>query len=158
MEQQSYWLFSLILSASAFAVSLTSAFYSYKKNKWDQSEKLTAKKTDVFITINQLHDNVSELLLVTAEQIMLFQQYESLINSEFKQHIRLRNNLELLKEKRELLNGMRRELQDVSSNDNESWESMKATYQIWSNNIRSNVEKEQKVLLELKEKIGEVNK
>ncbi|MGZ8232982.1 hypothetical protein [Methylobacter tundripaludum] len=157
MEQQSYWLFSLILSVSAFAVSLTSAFYSYKKNKWDQSEKLTAKKTDVFITINQLHDNVSELLLVTAEQIMLFQQYESLRNSEFKQHIRLRNNLELLKEKREFLNGMRRELQDVPSNDNESWESMKATYQTWSNNIRSNVEKEQKALLALKEKIGEVS-
>ncbi|WP_331345895.1 hypothetical protein [Cellvibrio sp. UBA7661] len=153
MTQENYWLISLGISGLALAMSIATFFYSHFRSKKTDEQKLYEKKTDVLISINELHDLASELTLIILQKVSLFQEYSALRENEIKEHVRVRANLAFLRSELEFLNDQRRKLQELSPSDIESWESMKATYKSWSNNISSTISKEQSALNELKSKV-----
>lgn len=129
---------------------MCSLLIGHRINKENKINALSSKRTEVLVAVNQLHDNLSELMLITLEQILLFQESKELRAIEFKAHIRLRYNLALIREKQSFISQARNDLALQRPAHYESWEDMKATFTSWANNIRSNVNKESKALELLK--------
>jgi hypothetical protein len=153
MSQEYYWHLSIFVGSLALCISMYSVWLSRRTAERNTRNLLVSKKSEVLVTVNQLHDSISELMLVTLEQIIIFQESEEFRSEMFKAHIRLRNNLALMREKQTYLNQARQELANQAPTDFESWEDMKATFTSWSNNVRSNIAIETKALESLKEKL-----